>query len=157
MLPDLEIPPPITEENKDRYLAELSKISEAESWVEKHSIENNGNQEEIRIIQVENSKTDNFSTKFFASFGIGFLIPFLAWISLFLSLGEPCIAFSCRGKSWLFLEYFFANLWIGVTLLVGSITASISSKTIFPILFFFGFCLGSLLGIPVGDGLITEN
>ncbi len=157
MLPDLEIPPPITEENKDQYLVELSKISEAESWVEKHSIENNGNQEEIRIIQVENSKTDNFWTKFFASFGIGFLIPFLAWISLFLSLGEPCIAFSCRGKSWLFLEYFFANLWIGVTLLVGSITASISNKTIFPILFFFGFCLGSLLGIPVGDGLITEN
>ena len=157
MVNDLAIPPPITEENKDRYLAELSKISEAESWVEKHSIENNGNQEEIRIIQVENSKTDNFSTKFFASFGIGFLIPFLAWISLFLSLGEPCIAFSCRGKSWLFLEYFFANLWIGVTLLVGSITASISNKTIFPILFFFGFCLGSLLGIPVGDGLITEN
>ena len=157
MLPDLEIPPPITEENKDQYLLELSKISEAESWVEKHSVENNGNQEDIKIIQVENSDIDNFLTKFFASFGIGFLIPFLAWISLFLSLGEPCIAFSCRGKSWIFLEYFFANLWIGIMLLLGSISASISSKTIFPILFFFGFCLGSLLGIPVGDGLITEN
>ena len=157
MLPDLEIPPPITEENKDRYLVELSKISEAENWVEKHSVENNSNQEDIRIIQVENYKTDNFWSKFFASFGIGFLIPFLAWISLFQSLGEPCIAFSCRGKSWIFWEYFFANLWIGATLLVGSITASISSKTIFPILFFFGFCLGSLVGIPVGDGLIVEN
>ena len=153
----LDIPPLVTEENRDQYLEELSKISEAENWVEKHSIQNNGNQEEIRIIQNENSKNDNFGTKLFASLGIGFLIPFLTWISLFLSLGEPCVVFSCSGKSWVFWEYFYANLYIGFMLLVGSISASISNKTIFPILFFFGFCLGSLLGIPVGEGLIIGN
>ena len=32
----LEIPPPITEENKDRYLEELSKITEADDWIERH-------------------------------------------------------------------------------------------------------------------------
>ncbi len=34
----LEIPPPILEENKDEYLAELAQISAAEQWVEEHSI-----------------------------------------------------------------------------------------------------------------------
>ena len=41
----LEIPPPITEENKDRYLEELSKITEADDWIERHSIENKSNHE----------------------------------------------------------------------------------------------------------------
>ena len=44
---ELEIPPPITEENRDQYLEELSQISEAENWVEKHSVENNSNKEDI--------------------------------------------------------------------------------------------------------------
>ena len=39
----LEIPPPITEENKDRYLEELSNIIEANDWIERHSIENQSN------------------------------------------------------------------------------------------------------------------
>ena len=30
----LEIPPPITEENKDRYLEELSKIKESDEWIQ---------------------------------------------------------------------------------------------------------------------------
>ena len=34
----LEIPPPVTEENKAEYLQELERISEAENWIEKHSI-----------------------------------------------------------------------------------------------------------------------
>ena len=41
----MEIPPPITEENKDRYLEELSKIIEADDWIERHSIENKSNQD----------------------------------------------------------------------------------------------------------------
>ena len=41
----LEIPPPITEENKDRYLEELSKITEADDWIERHSIDNKSNQD----------------------------------------------------------------------------------------------------------------
>ena len=51
----LEIPPPITEQNKDEYLEELSKIKESEDWIKKHSAQNNGNQEEIRVIQIDNS------------------------------------------------------------------------------------------------------
>ena len=51
----LDIPPPVTEENREQYLEELSKISEAENWVEKHSVQTNGNQEDIRIIQIDNS------------------------------------------------------------------------------------------------------
>ena len=50
----LEIPAPITEQNKDEYLEELSKIKESEDWIKKHSAQNNGNQEEIRIIQIDN-------------------------------------------------------------------------------------------------------
>ena len=51
----LEIPPPITEQNKDKYLEDLSKIKESEDWIKKHSAQNNGNQEEIRVIQIDNS------------------------------------------------------------------------------------------------------
>ena len=39
IFPELDIPPPILEENKATYLAELEQISAAEQWVEKHSIE----------------------------------------------------------------------------------------------------------------------
>lgn len=38
LFPDLDIPAPILEENKDEYLAELDEISAAEQWVEEHSI-----------------------------------------------------------------------------------------------------------------------
>ena len=41
----LNIPPPITKENKDRYLEELSKITEADDWIERHSIDNKSNQD----------------------------------------------------------------------------------------------------------------
>ena len=34
----LEIPPPVTEENKAEYLQELERISEAENWIEKHLV-----------------------------------------------------------------------------------------------------------------------
>ena len=49
----LNIPPPITEENKDRYLEELSKITEADDWIERHSTQNN--QHEVKIIQHKDS------------------------------------------------------------------------------------------------------
>ena len=51
----LEIPAPITEQNKEEYLEELSKIKESEDWIKKHSAQNNGNQEEIRVIKIDNS------------------------------------------------------------------------------------------------------
>ena len=34
----LSIPDPVLEENRDQYLEELAKISEAEDWIEKHSV-----------------------------------------------------------------------------------------------------------------------
>ena len=86
------IPDPILEENRDQYLEELSKISEAEKWVEKHSVQNNANQDETRIIQKENSNNDNFWSKIFTSFVIGFSIPFLTWISLFSSAKSHMIS-----------------------------------------------------------------
>ncbi len=54
---DLAIPPPITEENKDRYLAELSKISEAENWVEKHSVDNQSAYDVNKSEQHRDAKT----------------------------------------------------------------------------------------------------
>ena len=35
---NLDIPPPVLEENKEEYLAELDKIREAEEWIEKNKI-----------------------------------------------------------------------------------------------------------------------
>ena len=43
MARNLDIPPPLTEENKERYLEELSNIIEANDWIERHSIENQSN------------------------------------------------------------------------------------------------------------------
>ena len=47
----LEIPPPITEQNKDKYLEELSKIKESEDWIKKHSVENESSINENKIMQ----------------------------------------------------------------------------------------------------------
>ncbi len=49
----LEIPPPITEENKDRYLEELSKIKESDECSDKNYAQNN--QHEVKIIQHKDS------------------------------------------------------------------------------------------------------
>jgi len=35
---NLDIPPPVLEENKEEYLAELDKIREAEEWIENHKV-----------------------------------------------------------------------------------------------------------------------
>ena len=47
----LEIPPPVTEQNKDKYLEELSKIKESENWIKKHSVENESSINEKKIVQ----------------------------------------------------------------------------------------------------------
>ena len=36
----MEAPPPVTEQNKDRYLEELYKFTEADDWIERHSTQN---------------------------------------------------------------------------------------------------------------------
>ena len=66
----LEIPPPITEQNKDEYLKELSKIKESEDWIKKHSAQNNGNQEEIKIIQIDNSADGKIVYRIFIAIAI---------------------------------------------------------------------------------------
>ena len=53
----LEIPPPITEENKDRYIEELTKITEADDWIERHSIGNKSNQDVNKTGQHRDAKT----------------------------------------------------------------------------------------------------
>ena len=53
----LEIPPPIKEDNKDEYLEELSKITEADDWIERHSIENKSNHEVNKTEQHRDVKT----------------------------------------------------------------------------------------------------
>ena len=111
-----KIPPPVLKENEDEYLEELTKISE----VEKHFTQDKSNQDEIRIIRHENSgtdlpeiKLDSYWNKFFISSVTGFSIPFFIWIYLYVSLGEPCVIFSCSGTKWIFWDYFFANLYFG--------------------------------------------
>ena len=47
----MEIPPPITEQNKDEYLEELSKIKHSEDWIKKHSVENVFDINENKIVQ----------------------------------------------------------------------------------------------------------
>ena len=154
----VKIPPPVLKENEDEYLEELTKISE----VEKHFTQDKSNQDEIRIIRDENSGTDlieinldSYWSKFITSSVTGFAIPFFIWIYLYVSLGEPCVIFSCRGTKWIFWDYFFANLYFGGIILFVSLVVSFSNRTIFPMLFFFGFCVGSFLGMNVGEWLIT--
>ena len=56
--------------DKTEYLEELSKIAEAEQWIKKHSAQNNGNQEEIRIIQIDNSADRKIVYRIFIAIAI---------------------------------------------------------------------------------------
>ena len=47
----LSIPDPVLEENRDQYLEELAKISEAEDWIEKHSVTVQRSEEVEHIIK----------------------------------------------------------------------------------------------------------
>ena len=78
----LDIPPPVTEENREQYLEELSKISEAENWVEKHSVQTNGNQEEIRIIQIDNSADEKTTFRIIVAIAISILTLIFAFYFL---------------------------------------------------------------------------
>ena len=77
----LNIPPPITEENKDEYLEELSKITEADDWIERHTIENKSNHEVNKTEQHRDVKT---SSKEELPLFLQFMIE-VCWV-LFLSL-----------------------------------------------------------------------
>ncbi|GIQ96530.1 MAG: hypothetical protein CM15mP2_0170 [Methanobacteriota archaeon] len=58
IFPELDIPLPVTEENKATYLAELEQISAAEQWVEKHAIEEKTNGRGDRKIRDDIAVTD---------------------------------------------------------------------------------------------------
>ena len=65
---NLDIPPPILEENKEEYLAELDKIREAEEWVEKNTLSeqpiepvmNNNTSNGELLVQQEPRKSNTF-------------------------------------------------------------------------------------------------
>ena len=78
----LNIPTPVTEENRDQYFEELCKISEAENWVEKHSVQDNTNQDEIRIYQNDNSTNEKIVI------GISFTI---VWLIVTLGVAFFCV------------------------------------------------------------------
>ena len=61
----LEIPPPITEQNKDEYLEELSKIKESEDWIKKHSVENKSSINENKIVQNHDINDKQILSNFF--------------------------------------------------------------------------------------------
>ena len=65
---NLDIPPPVLEENKEEYLAELDKIREAEEWIEKNTVSeqpikpviNNDTSNGELLVQQEPSKSNTF-------------------------------------------------------------------------------------------------
>ncbi len=230
----LSIPDPVLEENRDQYLEELAKISEAEDWIEKHSVTVQRSEEVEHIIksrsqilevtqdntkpniglfmiisvmfmlsfyiiyipsentkefcflfllfsigfipfqksnhrkkmlneknqsklnQITNEENNYFLSKPFTIFLIGFSLPFSIWSFLFLSLGEPCVIFSCSRYKWVFWDAFLPNIFFGFIVLITAISDSITNKRMSGMLFFLGFCLGSFFGIGMGEWLITS-
>ena len=86
----LEIPPPITEQNKDKYLEELSKIKESEDWIKKHSVENKSSINENKIVQNHDISDKQVLSNFFEAiieiFGpivfLFIIVPILAMVLL---------------------------------------------------------------------------
>tara|TARA_B100001989_G_scaffold159287_1_gene114094 strand:- start:18 stop:359 length:342 start_codon:yes stop_codon:yes gene_type:complete len=83
----LEIPAPITEQNKDEYLEELSKIKESEDWIKKHSVENKSSINENKIVQNHDINDKQILSNFFeAILEIFGLITFLLIILPILAI-----------------------------------------------------------------------
>lgn len=115
IFPELDIPLPVTEENKDEYLAELDKISVAELWIDKHSADTDiSSRDDRRIrddITSEPAKTGKL--KFFLKWIIGF--PLL----LLLIMAPPEYFAQSIGLVVIGLVI-FAILKVGKTSYVGS-------------------------------------
>ena len=104
---NLDIPPPVLEENKEEYLAELDKIREAEEWIEKNKvteqpikpvINNNTSNREL-LVKQEPSKSNTF---------LKLILLFMAYlfgIIIFVPQEEFCEAMS-------FCLYFFFIIFI---------------------------------------------
>lgn len=79
IFPELDIPLPVTEENKDEYLAELDKISAAELWIDKHSADTNISSRDDRKIRdnITNEPTEAGKLKLILQWFIGFALVLL--------------------------------------------------------------------------------
>ena len=99
IFPELDIPLPVTEENKDEYLAELDKISAAELWIDKHSADTNISTEMIgkyvMILLTANVKT-RFET----------YLTMVYWICISIIVDYASTRIFCT-KHW------FGGYWFG--------------------------------------------
>ena len=150
MARNLDIPPPIKEENKAEYMLESAKLRDAEAWVAKHSEIEESDSATKRYIIIKEPKTKNKSPVPII-FTLGFMIPCLIWMSLYANLGEPCSVF-CSGKEhWNFYEAFFANLYACGAILFLALIDAIGNKKFRSIIFFIGFASGSFIGTMLGE------
>ena len=150
MARNLDIPPPIKEENKAEYMLESAKLRDAEAWVAKHSEIDESDSATKRYIIIKEPKTKNKSPVPII-FTLGFMIPCFIWMSLYANLGEPCSVF-CSGKEhWNFYEAFIANLYACGAILFLALIDAIGNKKFRCIIFFIGFASGSFIGTMLGE------
>ena len=153
MARNLDIPPPIKEENKAEYMLESAKLRDAEAWVAEQSetslVSEESGSATKRYIIIKERKTKNKSPLPII-FTLGFMIPCLIWMSLYANLGEPCSVF-CSGKEhWNFYEAFIANLYACGVILFLALIDAIGNKKFRSIIFFIGFASGSFIGTMLG-------
>ena len=143
----LNIPPPITEENKDEYLEELSKITEADDWIERHSIENKSNHEVNKTEQHRDVKTSfKEELPLFVQFMISpiLLAPFIktvihgsgqdfSLVELSLSVGIVVGSFVlpwCCHRFGRLSVLVVASCWLSVIFIFISLTHHVSSLVV---------------------------
>ncbi len=145
---ELIIPAPVLEKNRDQYLEELSKISEAETWVTKHSEIDKNDLATKQYITIKEPQNTEITPVYI--FTLGFSIPCLIWMSLFAFLGEPCSVFCSGKKLWDIYEIMFANFLVCGVILCIAFFDAIGNKTFRSIIFFIGFVSGSYIGLLLG-------
>jgi hypothetical protein len=149
MARNLDIPPPIKEENKAEYMLESAKLRDAEAWVAKHSeIEesDSATKQHITIKQPQSAEKSPAPVLF----TLGFFIPCLIWMSLFAFLGEPCSVF-CSGKEqWDVYAVILGNFIACGAILWIALFDAIGNKRFRSVIFFIGFASGSFIGLSLG-------
>ena len=150
MARNLDIPPPIKEENKAEYMLESAKLRDAEAWVAKHSeIEesDSATKQHITIKQPQSAEKSPAPVLF----TLGFFIPCLIWMSLFAFLGEPCSVF-CSGKEqWDVYAVILGNFIACGAILWIALFDAIGNKRFRSVIFFIGFASGSFIGLSLGE------
>ena len=153
MARNLDIPPPIKEENKAEYMLESAKLRDAEAWVAKHSeIEesDSATKQHITIKQPQSAEKSPAPVLF----TLGFFIPCLIWMSLFAFLGEPCSVF-CSGKEqWDVYAVILGNFIACGAILWIALFDAIGNKRFRSVIFFIGFASGSFIGLSLGESFV---